>query len=184
MVNPISMLVDYAQAGWTWLLSLFQTGVVLDNNGNAVSIVNTDKYQWSDNMGAFLEVLAYCEGTAGRGDNDGYDVLFGYTDSNHVVFTDYSKHPHIKRPYGNTFSTAAGRYQINWGTWLGLCPKLGVSDFTPELKIGWQYCYCSNVVPINTSMLVTFLMLAVRLRVLGLLCLFLRLVSPQGIWIM
>lgn len=118
--------IEVYDAVSTWCLSLFNSASVSDKFGNVIDLSQSDKYQWSDNVGAFLEVLAYSEGTKGRGAGDGYDVLFGGG-----LFYDYSTHPNVHVPFRNTFSTAAGRYQINHGTWLGACPKLGITDFSP-----------------------------------------------------
>ena len=78
---------------------------------------------------AFLDMIAAAEGTAGQPD-DGYRTLFGYG-----RFDDYSQHPRVRVPFGNTYSTAAGRYQILAPTWDGLVRKLGrgvLPDFSPQ----------------------------------------------------
>lgn len=60
------------------------------------------------NIKAFLDLIAFSEGTLGHGD-DGYNVIVG-----HELFSDYSDHPRkkvfIKKI--NDYSTAAGRYQF------------------------------------------------------------------------
>lgn len=78
------------------------------------------------NARAFLDMIAYAEGTAGHGD-DGYNVLFGYGE-----FDSYADHPRIYVPYGSTSTSAAGRYQILARTWDGLRGKLGLTDFSPD----------------------------------------------------
>ena len=70
-------------------------------------------------------MIAFAEGTAGRG-QDGYDILFGGG-----TFDSYAVHPRVRVPFRNTYSTAAGRYQILSRTWDGLVNKLGLQDFTP-----------------------------------------------------
>lgn len=77
------------------------------------------------NVRAFLDMIAFAEGTAGHGD-DGYNVLFGYG-----TFDSYIDHPRIYVPFGNTTSSAAGRYQFLARTWDGLKTKLGLPDFGP-----------------------------------------------------
>jgi len=77
------------------------------------------------NVRAFLDMIAYAEGTAGRGE-DGYNILFGYG-----TFNSYADHPRVYVPYGTTSSSAAGRYQILARTWDGLRGKLGLTDFSP-----------------------------------------------------
>lgn len=74
-----------------------------------------------DNVRKFLCLITFTEGTDLHGQP--YNCLFG-----HGHFADFSTHPNIKVPYGNTFSTAAGRYQILYKTFKGLKMK----DFTPE----------------------------------------------------
>lgn len=58
------------------------------------------------NINAFLDMIAYAEGTLGFGD-DGYNVMFGYS-----YFDDYSKHPNKLITLGKYKSTCAGRYQL------------------------------------------------------------------------
>lgn len=77
------------------------------------------------NVRAFLDMIAYAEGTKGRG-QDGYNILFGYG-----TFDSYADHPRIYVPFGQTTSSAAGRYQILARTWDGVRGKLGLQDFTP-----------------------------------------------------
>ena len=50
---------------------------------------------FSPNVQAFLDMIAWCEGTIDIGDN-GYNCLFGATVSRPKVFTDYSDHPRIR----------------------------------------------------------------------------------------
>ena len=77
------------------------------------------------NERAFLDMIAYSEGTAGHGD-DGYNVLFGYG-----TFDSYADHPRIYVPFGKTNSSAAGRYQILARTWDSLKVKIDLPDFSP-----------------------------------------------------
>ena len=65
------------------------------------------------NIKAFLDVIAFSEGTYGQGDN-GYNVIVGHTPAKPKLFHDYSDHPREKVWIGkiNDYSTAAGRYQI------------------------------------------------------------------------
>lgn len=79
----------------------------------------------SRNMRAFLDLIAYSEGTQGRGD-DGYNLLFGYG-----TFDSYADHPRVYVPYGNTSTSAAGRYQILARTWDDLQSRLNLPDFGP-----------------------------------------------------
>lgn len=82
------------------------------------------------NARAFLDMLAFSEGTAGRGD-DGYNVMFGG-----ATFDSYADHPRqvITRTFGNgktVASSAAGRYQFLAKTWDALAAKLALPDFSP-----------------------------------------------------
>lgn len=80
------------------------------------------------NAKAFLDAIAYSEGTAGHGD-DGYNVLVGGD-----LFHSYADHPRkmVTLNKAGLKSTAAGRYQLLWGTWCDLKAKLGLSDFGHE----------------------------------------------------
>jgi muramidase (phage lysozyme) len=69
----------------------------------------------SINRKAFLDMIAFAEGTAGLGE-DGYNVLFGSTKDQVLLFTNYARHPGILidadgKP-GGLQSSAAGRYQL------------------------------------------------------------------------
>jgi muramidase (phage lysozyme) len=82
-----------------------------------------------NNIKAFLDTIAKSEGTYGVGDN-GYNVLVGSTPENPLLFNDYSEHPHI---YNKEYdSTAAGRYQVIYSTWIDLQKKLNLLDFSPD----------------------------------------------------
>jgi len=79
----------------------------------------------SKNLIAFLDLLAYSEGTKGKGD-DGYNILVGGD-----KFHSYADHPRqrigIKRL--GLFSTAAGRYQILSRNYDHYAKQLGLKDF-------------------------------------------------------
>lgn len=62
--------------------------------------------------------------------DDGYRVLVGSTPHNLILFSSYSKHPHQLNRMLN--STAAGAYQIIFGTWAGVSGELKLPDFSPE----------------------------------------------------
>lgn len=81
--------------------------------------------QAAANLRAFLDMIAFAEGTARLGEN-GYNVLFGGS-----TFDSYADHPRVRVPFRSTYSTAAGRYQILSRTWDGLRSKLGLPDFSP-----------------------------------------------------
>jgi muramidase (phage lysozyme) len=83
-----------------------------------------DEGQAAVNVGAFLSMIAYAEGTAGP---DGYRTLFGGG-----KFDSYADHPRIYVPFRTTSSSAAGRYQILARTWDTLARRLGLTDFGPD----------------------------------------------------
>lgn len=74
---------------------------------------------------AFLDVIAYAEGTANM-PNKGYNTLFG-----HGQFSSFADHPRQRIPFGSTSSSASGRYQIMDFTWDEEKSKLGLKDFSP-----------------------------------------------------
>ena len=73
------------------------------------------------NVKAFLDTLAFAEGTRDR-----YNYIF-----THATFNSYADHPRIKKCAGKLCSTAAGRYQFLSRTWDPLASALGLADFTP-----------------------------------------------------
>ena len=87
----------------------------------------------SKNLNAFLDTIAFSEGTKDMGD-DGYNVLCGGN-----LFASYASHPRlaIKTRWG--LSDAAGRYQImaaipgkiTTDTWDWASKTVGVKDFSP-----------------------------------------------------
>ena len=95
----------------------------------------------SPEVAAFLDLIAFSEGTASGLDN-GYGVIVdGVAGPN--TFTDYSDHPFATQFHREPVlfalpdspehrSTASGRYQIIYPTWLALQRKLGLKDFSPS----------------------------------------------------
>lgn len=79
------------------------------------------------NRKAFLDMIAYSEGTLGRGD-DGYNVMVGGG-----LFHGYDDHPRqlvVLRP--GLKSTAAGRYQLLARYFNHYKEMLHLPDFSPE----------------------------------------------------
>ncbi len=89
----------------------------------------------SANLNAFLDLIAFSEGTSGiPGSDDGYKVIVGSTPRAPMLMTDYNGHPRRKVfiPSLGVWSTAAGRYQLIARTW-DVCQKaLKLADFSPE----------------------------------------------------
>lgn len=86
------------------------------------------------NIKAFLDTIAFAEGTPRYGDKDGYNVMFGGE-----TFSDYSDHPRkrISKKMGNVVitSTAAGRYQFLSRTWDAIVATYGFKGrFIPEAQ--------------------------------------------------
>lgn len=94
---------------------------------------NKNPYNMNKNVKAFLDLIAWCEGTKGRGE-DGYNIMFG----GKTFSNGYKDHPRIPHRYGKVWTSAAGRYQFmakttktRLDTW-GECVKaLGLKDFSP-----------------------------------------------------
>lgn len=101
--------------------------------------------QISKNLRAFLDTLAWSEGTSTSPDTrcNGYDVIVTGTDGKPEIFTDFSDHPFNKgRPSkkinskGLT-SNASGRYQFMLKDWGHYKAQLGLADFSPESQDKW-----------------------------------------------
>ena len=86
--------------------------------------------QISNNKKAFLDMLAWSEGTDNgrqQTNNRGYDVIVGGS-----IFTDYSDHPRkLVTLNPKLKSTAAGRYQLLSKWWDAYRKQLGLKDFSP-----------------------------------------------------
>lgn len=79
------------------------------------------------NVVAFLDMLAWSEGTIGKGD-DGYNDIVDPAG----FFTDYSTHPNLLvQVNAKIKSTAAGRYQLLARYYEAYRKLLGLSDFSP-----------------------------------------------------
>ena len=74
---------------------------------------------------ALLDLIAWAEGTLGVSQN-GYDITFnyykiiGWTPNTDIV------HGNWKFPFGNQTTTAAGRYQFLYGTWVEINNNINV----------------------------------------------------------
>lgn len=88
----------------------------------------------TNNMRAFLDMLAWSEGTSTSKftKNNGYDVIVGGLDSPNI-FTDYSDHPGVLVTVNKKGlkSTAAGRYQLLLRYWKAYKTQLNLKDFSP-----------------------------------------------------
>jgi muramidase (phage lysozyme) len=77
---------------------------------------------FAPNVKAFLDTIAFAEGTDER-----YDIIFTF-----ARFFSYADHPRDLRCSGSLCSDAAGRYQFLSTTWDNLARRLGLYDFSPE----------------------------------------------------
>ncbi|EOM6854280.1 glycoside hydrolase family 104 protein [Escherichia coli] len=97
-------------------------------------IINTHQ-----NIAAFLDMLAYSEGTATHPltKNRGYDVIVTGLDGKPEIFTDYTDHPFAHGRPAKGFnrrgekSTASGRYQQLYLYWPHYQKQLALPDFSP-----------------------------------------------------
>jgi len=79
------------------------------------------------NLGAFLDMLAYSEGTIKYGKDDGYNVIVGGS-----LFSSYAAHPKkLVQLNAKLKSTAAGRYQLMARYYEPYKIQLHLSDFSP-----------------------------------------------------
>lgn len=102
------------------------------------------------NVVAFLDMLAYAEGTDnGRQEtkDHGYDVVVGGT-----LFHGYARHPNIliRLPRFGISSTAAGRYQLLNRYYEPYRKQLGLKDFSPlsQDKIAIQQIKERRAIPL------------------------------------
>ena len=86
------------------------------------------------NRGAFLDMIAYSEGTSKiPNSDDGYRVIVGSTPSHPILMSSYANHPHILEHLTKTLaSTAAGRYQLLAKYYDVYKVQLHLPDFSPD----------------------------------------------------
>ncbi|MGN6704409.1 MAG: glycoside hydrolase family 24 protein [Burkholderiaceae bacterium] len=98
----------------------------------------------STNLRAFLDAIAYGEGTSTSPATrrDGYDVIVTGADGKPEIFTDFSAHPFSRgrpakliRP--GLHSTASGRYQFMFRDYFAYRDMLDLPDFGPESQDRW-----------------------------------------------
>lgn len=134
---PLNPDPDYGY-GWDWLPALlpsasdpdpydqlpniFEAAIVTASPSTHIAPSNAPSAQ-AANLRAFLDMIAYAEGTAS---DNGYRMLFGG-----ALFDSFAEHPRVYVPFRNTTTSAAGRYQILWRTWVVLRDRLRLPDFGP-----------------------------------------------------
>ncbi|MCZ0751146.1 glycoside hydrolase family 104 protein [Aeromonas enteropelogenes] len=88
---------------------------------------------YSQNLTAFLDLIAWSEGTKGLGD-DGYNKLVNPGG----LFDSYASHPNqLIEVRPGLSSTAAGRYQFLSTYWPHYRDQLGLPDFGPASQDAW-----------------------------------------------
>lgn len=93
----------------------------------------------NSNLTAFLDMLAFAEGTATHPltRNRGYDVIVTGMDGKPEIFTDYRDHPFASGRPAKVFnrrgekSTASGRYQQLYLFWPHYREQMHLPDFSP-----------------------------------------------------
>lgn len=97
-------------------------------SANETDIIKHSEHQSEKNIKAFLDTIAYAEGTILFGDQDGYNVIVGGQ-----LFHSYKDHPRIlvNLPNLGIKSSASGRYQVLQRYWDHYAPILGLKDFSP-----------------------------------------------------
>lgn len=100
-------------------------------------------WQLPKNVRAFLDTIAYAEGT-----NNTYNFIFTFQ-----TFKSYADHPRKVKCRSRLCSSAAGRYQFLANTWDVLAKDLSLPDFTPPnqdkaamelIRRAGAYKYVSN----------------------------------------
>lgn len=85
----------------------------------------------TNNRTAFLDMIAFSEGTGAIGHNNGYDVLVGSTPTLMRRIDSFDDHPRVTMQLNSKlWSSAAGRYQIIAPTWSVLKLRLSLPDFS------------------------------------------------------
>lgn len=100
---------------------------------------------YSKNLLAFLDMIAYSEGTSTSAatKNKGYDVIVTGVDGKPEVFTDYSTHPFASGRKSKVInskgltSNAAGRYQFMLRDYAHYKAQLKLPDFSPASQDAW-----------------------------------------------
>lgn len=120
-------LVSWGSASLLLIISVSSASIPLSSPTNQPQKAQSHNSIKNANVRAFLDVIAFAEGTAGP---DGYRTM--YTGKK---FNSLARHPDINNcayfSGRNLCSTAAGRYQFLTPTYKGIEQKIGLKDFSP-----------------------------------------------------
>lgn len=134
MESKTAFILSIALGGALLLLARQAQAYTIDyndsSNGEDGSL--PDFSTGDSTMDADAQIQALLD-TIGRFESNGdYTILYG---GGH--FNDFSHHPNIRVPinlpgYEGKVSTAAGKYQINYPTYLEYAARRGITDFSPQ----------------------------------------------------
>lgn len=114
------------------LPGLVESAVTALDFSGAFMNTSTNPATDNANLAAFLDMIAFSEGTSGP---DGYRYMFGYPQNPDRLMTSFADHPRQYFTFyvGSTAykTSAAGRYQFLASTWDDLKRKLNLPDFGP-----------------------------------------------------
>jgi muramidase (phage lysozyme) len=100
------------------------------NQVNAIQ--KTESIAVEARIRAFLRMIRVGEGTIG---SRGYETLFGGGSFIKDFKKDWSSHPNIQMPFGNTTSSASGAYQVlidTWNIYKSHAKRYGVTSFSKQ----------------------------------------------------
>lgn len=126
LANLSNVLASDPTEPFDQLPSIFESAIV-NATPSTYSRPDNAPGQQAANLRAFLDMIAFAEGTAGP---NGYRTMFG-----HGLFESFADHPNqriTRKLAGRPItSTAAGRYQFLHRTWVTLKARLNLPDFGP-----------------------------------------------------
>jgi muramidase (phage lysozyme) len=109
----------FADIGFGWVDARY---LAMRDDSCARSLVGPFSHAFTDRRtNAVLSVVGFSEGTGSC-----YNLMFGYE-----TFASYAAHPNVCRSFGDTCSTAAGRYQFLKRTWDVVREGMVLADFAP-----------------------------------------------------
>jgi murein DD-endopeptidase MepM/ murein hydrolase activator NlpD len=119
-------------------LAEYKSAVLVKKSESSISKMNNKNCacECEARVRAFMSMLRVKEGTTGE---VGYKKLFGHRDFTKAPYNkDFSTHPQIYIPYGDTSTSAAGAYQIMYDTFKGL------NGYYKDTNGVWHYVEKNN----------------------------------------